>query len=114
MARRKRKKKRRSRKRKAVLSIFGIAALAKAFLFPFTDEHGGNTIDLIRQGKYSTAIERIVAGLTGLNIRTGRWSPADLKEGLLPLVGFGLVRKFARKIGINRYIKQGTMGLLEV
>jgi len=113
MARRRKKKKRRSRKKKALISVFGLVGALKAFVFPFANE-AGNNIDLIRKGDYTTPIARVSKALTGFDPRNGQFNPVWLKEGLVPLIVAGLASKFARKFGVNRYLKKSTMGLLEV
>jgi len=96
-----------------MIKIIPLIAGIKAFLLPFSDD-GKTTIDLIKEGKYKSAVNRIIMGLTGFDVWQGKFDFMRLKEGLLPLIGAGIASKFLRKLGVNKYIKQGSMGVLEL
>jgi len=71
-------------------------------------------ISIAKEEGIDVAIDTIVAGLTGFSFKQGVWKAEFLKEGLLPLVVAGIAGKFAKKLGLNKYIKYSSMGVLEL
>jgi len=91
--------------------LFG---LAKAFVFPFYEQTGETTISLISKGQWELAINRIMAGLTGFSLYDNNFKIQRLAEGLFPLVAVGVGEKLLRKLGVNRLVKRGSMGIIEL
>lgn len=100
----------RSRSRtKPSLSLAMIAGLAPTLAFAYEGfKLPGD------QGGLVEAAHRTTMRLTGYEWKNNTWDFNQLALGVGPLLIGGIVHKLAGKTGINRQLKQATMGFISI
>jgi hypothetical protein len=72
------------------------------------------TVQQFRLGGPEAAAGQVVGGLTGYELKTGKWNPANMAVGLYPiLLGFG-VHWMASKFGVNRALARAGVPFVRI
>lgn len=87
------------------ISLAMVAGLAPTLAFAY---------DGFKAGGIEEATYRVTGRLTGYNWKTHQWYAGELFRGVGPLVLGAIVHKVANRSGINRSVRQLTMGWLSI
>lgn len=97
------------RRTKPSISLAMLAGLAPTLAFAYEGfKIGGD------QGGIVEAAHRVTMRMTGYEWKNNRFYFDQLLLGVGPLLIGGMVHKLAGKTGINRQLKQATMGFISI